>query len=502
MSVIEKKKKALAKANRNQLRLTSLLAILLSAVFSVLVLVLSAHLDFSTELPISGVRMVSERTRKVLAETQGSVKISCFMERRHKMFRPVTRLLKGLRQAAQSVAGVNIQIEYVDPRWDLVRAGQLASYGVPVNALFFERQRRRVTVTLDEMMSQPQDKRGQGDATRETRQGAEGIFQGEMACAAAITRLAQPHERPVVYWLQGHGEGRYDDYDPIRGFSDISRVMTRDGYEVRPLVLAGKSSLPDDCRILLIAGASRILASEEQAMITSFLQRGGRMLYMVSPRQKSGLEHILHEWGIRVTSFVATSTRTLSGQDVLVNTFARHPTTLDLGNASVVFGGPVCLETIFGPRSEEGDRPQVIALAWTDEQGWGESEPDLLPRQFNPQRGELKGPVTMVALSERGAFVAKDVAYTATRICVVGETDFVMNATLGRRANANQDFFMNILAWLSGIDAVTASSLGGDAMLVTGFDRREWYLLMAWASAGIPLIFLLAGRFLFKLVRW
>jgi hypothetical protein len=129
-------------------------------------------------------------------------------------------------------------------------------------------------------------------------------------------------------------------------------------------------------------------------------------------------------------------------------------------------------------------------------------EPDLLPRQFNPQRGELKGPVTMVALAERGAFVAKDVAYTATRICVVGETDFVMNATLGRRANANQDFFMNILAWLSGIDAVTASSLGGDAMLVTGFDRREWYLLMAWASAGIPLIFLLAGRFLFKLVRW
>jgi hypothetical protein len=502
MNAIEKKKKNLAKENRSQLRLTSLLAVVLSVVFSGLLLALSAHFDFVKELPISGVRMVSERTRKVLAETQGGVKIFCFMERRHKMFRPVTRLLKGIQQASKNVAGANIQIEYVDPRWDLVRAGQLVSYGVPVNALLFERQRRRVVVTLDEMMSQPQGNQIQGVATPETRQGAEGIFQGEMACSAAISKLAQPHERPVVYWLQGHGEGRYDDYDPVRGFSDIARIMTRDGYEVRPLVLAGKNAIPDDCRVLLVAGASRILASEEGSMITSFLQRGGRMLYMVSPRQKSGLEHMLEEWGIRVTSFVATSPRTLSGQDVLVNTFASHPTTLDLGNASVVFGGPVCLETIPGPQSEAGDRLQVTALAWTDEQGWGESEPDMLPRQFNTQRGELKGPVTIVALAERGAAVAKDVAYTATRISVMGETDFVMNGTLGHRANANRDLFMNILAWLSGIDAVTASSLGGDAMLVTGFARSDWYTLMGWASVGIPLVFLLAGRFVSKLVRW
>jgi len=85
---------------------------------------------------------------------------------------------------------------------------------------------------------------------------------------------------------------------------------------------------------------------------------------------------------------------------------------------------------------------------------------------------------------------------------VIGETDFVMNGTLGHRANANRDFFMNVLAWLSGIDAVTASSLGGDAMLVTGFDRSNWYALMGWAGVGIPLIFLLAGRFVSKLVRW
>jgi len=456
----------------------------------------------STELPISGVRKVSERTRRVLMESQGSVKISCFMERQHKMFRPVSRLLKGLQQASVSVAGVTIQIEYVDPRWDLVRAGQLASYGVPVNALLFERQRRRVIVTLDEMMSLSKGQDQGQSPSRETRQGAEGVFRGEMVCVAAISKLAKPQERPIIYWLQGHGEGRHDDYDAIRGFSDISRLMIRDGYEVRPLMLAGRTSLPEDCRVLILAGASRMLAPEERLLVATYLHRGGRMLYMVSPRQKSGLEQILEEWGIRVTSFVATSPRTLTGQDVLINTFAPHPTTLELRNASVVFGGPACLELVLNPSPKEGDRPQVLALASTDEQGWGESEPDLPPRQFNPQRGELKGPVTVVALSERGAFVAKDVAYTATRICVIGETDFVMNGTLGYRANANRDFFLNMLSWLSGIDAVTASSLGGDAMLVTGFERRDWYVLMGWAVAGIPLLFLCVGLLLFKLLRW
>jgi len=498
----EKKKKSLAKASRSQLVVTSLLAMALSIVFSALVLALFAQFDFSTELPISGVRTVSERTRRVLMESQGSVKVSCFMERQHKMFRPVSRLLKGLQQASLSVAGVNIQVEYVDPRWDLVRAGQLASYGLPVNALLFERQRRRVVVTLDEMMSVPKPQ-SQGDArARETRQGAEGVFRGEMVCVAAISKLAKPQERPIVYWLQGHGEGRHDDYDTIRGFSDISRLMTRDGYEVRPLILAGKTSLPEDCRVLLVAGASRMLTSEERMLIAMYLQRGGRMLYMAAPRQKSGLEQVLEEWGIRLTSLIATSPHTLTGQDVLINTFANHPTTLELRNASVVFGGPACLELVSNPSPKEGDRPQTVALALTDEQGWGESEPELLPRQFNPQRGELKGPVTVVALSERGAFVAKDVAYTATRICVIGEADFVMNGTLGYRANANRDFLLNMLSWLSGIDAVTASSLGGDAVLVTGFERRDWYVLMGWAVAGIPLLFLCFGLLLFKLLRW
>jgi hypothetical protein len=87
--------------------------------------------------------------------------------------------------------------------------------------------------------------------------------------------------------------------------------------------------------------------------------------------------------------------------------------------------------------------------------------------------------------------VSKDVAYKPTRICVIGETDFVMNGALATRANANRDFFLNAVSWLAGIDTGSATSLGGDATLVTGFSRHEWAVFALWSAVGVPAAFLM-----------
>ena len=477
------------KANRSALRFSSAMAMALGAVLAGLVVLLAFRFSLSWEIPVGGMHGVSERTREVLANTQGTVKISCLMDRRHPMYRPVARLLKGLREASRSVAGAEIKLEFVDPRWDLMRAGQLAAYGVHPPALLFERQRRRVPVTLDEMTTWTggDDSSGTGGDRRRV-----GAFHGEMVCASAIARLTLPSDRPVVYWLQGHGEARHDDYGSLHGFSDIAREMARDGYEARPLTLAGLKQMPEDCRVLLVAGAVRALATEEYDLIRAFLQRGGRMLYLAVPRHPSGLEPLLEQWGIRVTPFVAASRKTLSGQDVVVSTFADHASMHNLRNASVVFGNAACLEAVAGAGGGAGvDHPQVTLIASTDAEGWGESDPDTLPRQFDPQKGEPEGPVALAALAERGGGVAPDVAYNPTRIAVIGEAGFVANGALAARANANRDFFMNVLAWLAGIDVGTASSLGGDAVLVTGFTREGWMTLMLWAVVAVPALALL-----------
>ena len=245
MARVRINQKRVRNAGRRGLRATSMLAVGLGAVLALLVVILGYRLDLTWEVPVGRVRVVSERTRDVLADTQGTIRILCFMDRRHLLFRPVSRLLQGFRRASRSVAGAEIRIEYVDPRWDLTRAGQLAAWGVPENALVFERQRRRIIVTLDEMMAEPSPLQDGTLPDRRRWQGAgPGVFRGERVCAAAVARLALPYERPVIYWLQGHGEGRFDEYDPLHGFSDIARELKRDGFDVRELALPGLDRIP------------------------------------------------------------------------------------------------------------------------------------------------------------------------------------------------------------------------------------------------------------------
>lgn len=490
MSDLQTERKPGRPSGRRVLLWSSFTAVALGAVLTFLAILLACRLDLSWEVPVSKVLLVSERTRDILADTQGSIRISCFMDRRHPMFRPVSRLLRGLRKASRSVAGADIVINYVDPRWDLVRAGQLVSLGVPENTLLFERQHRRIVVTLDDMVMKQSLLLAKAEGKKSDSQEL-GVFRGESVCAAAISRLTLPYERSVVYWMTGHGEVRLDDYDELHGFSDIARELMRNGFETKPLALPGLSQIPDDCHVLVIAGARYALKAEEVRMVDAYLQRGGRLLYMAVPRVTTGVEELLEKWGIRVTSFVAASRRTLSGSEIVVTSFGDHVITRNLKNASLVFGYAACLQAV-GQAADGGtaaagsaDQPRVTLLARTDSDGWGESSPDVYPRTFDAQT-ELRGPVAVAAVSERGGTISKDVAFKPTRLCVIGETDFVMNGTLASRANANRDLFMNVVSWLAGVDTGTAPSLGGDATLVTGFARRQWIVFMVWSAAIVP----------------
>lgn len=487
------------RADKRGLKATTVLAVLLGVVLCVLVVVLAYRADLSWEVPIGSVRVVSERTRDVLAETQGTIRIVCFMERSHPVFRPLSRLLRGLQQASKGVAGAEIVVEYVDPRWDVARAGQLVERGVPQNALQFEQRRgRRVVVTLDEMLSRPSQERINEALEGRISGGGWGVFRGEVVCATAIARLSRPREQLPLYWLQGHGEVSYQEYDELYGYSDIAREIRNQGFEIRELNLPGLQQIPDDCQVLLIAGVRFALTSEEVALIELYLSSGGRVLALLTPQTRSGLEPLFERWGIGVTPFVAVSPRTITGQETVISEFANHPVTRELRNASLVFNLASCLDiNASSERVSDADKAEVVALALSDEQGWGELEPLNFPRTFDPQ-SELKGPVVVAALSERGGRAAQDVAYRPGRLCVIGETGFVMNSMLATRASANRDFLLNVLGWLAGIEGGTGASVGGDATLVTGFSRSDWGLLMGVSAGVIPLLYLV----FFSLVAW
>lgn len=479
----EREEPKVPSSGKRTLRFTAMLSIILGGILTILLMMLAARLDFSWESSVDHVQQVSERTRGILSNTQGAIRITCFFDRGHLLFRPISRLLRGLQQASRAVAGADLEIDYVDPRWDLARAGKLAALKIPENSLVFEQKHRTVTVTLDEMLSARSHLR-RDDSETEFGRSELGVFRGETICASAIARLGLPFEKSVIYWLDGHGEVKYDNYDERYGFSDIARELTRDGFEIRPLQLPGLKAIPTDCHILIVAGPRKPLAREEFELLQIYLLRGGRMLCLLSPATPPDFAKFFANWGIRVSPLVAVGPRTLTGGDIAISNFGDHVISRNLENAAVIFGTPRCLDAA-ALDDNSPDKPTVSILASSSADGWGESQPDIRPYTFDPAN-DKPGPVSVAIAVERGEKMSHDIVFKPTRLCVIGETDFVMNGALATRANANRDFFLNAVTWLAGIDTSTAPSQGGDATLVTGMTRKQWILLKLIAAAGIP----------------
>jgi hypothetical protein len=240
-----------------------------------------------------------------------------------------------------------------------------------------------------------------------------------------------------------------------------------------------------------VAGPRRALAAGELGAIEEFLSRGGRLLFLAPPVGETGLETILEHWGVRVTSFTAVTPRTLFGQDAVIVNYGDHPATRNFRNTATVFAAPRGIAAGARTATNGVDRTRVTLLALTAADGWADATP-APPYRFDAAT-DLPGPVAVAATAERGGGAGVDVAFRPTRIAVFGEAAFAANELLGARSGANRDLFLNVLNWLAGIDAATAPSTGGDAVLATGLDRRGWLMFAGIQVAGVPLMVLAFG---------
>jgi hypothetical protein len=318
--------------------------------------------------------------------------------------------------------------------------------------------------------------------------GADALIAGESVCASALQRLSLPVSREVVYWTTGHGEASFDSYDPVYGFSDIARDLRRDGYILEKLDLSAVPSVPGDCAVLVVAGAREPFARMEAARLEGWLRGGGRMLVLAAPGPNAGVGALLADMGVRMLPYTVISARTLSGTDVVARDFAEHAITRPLAGSTAVFEAPVPLSPSVAAKAEGTSFSELVR---TDADAWGESEPATRPwtRDATVEPG---GPLALAVALERGGGVARDVALRPTRVVVVGDASFVANGALSRRANANRDVFLNSVAWLAGLDALTAPRMPGGAV-ATGMDRALWMRFGFASALGLPLAVLLLG---------
>ena len=79
----------------------------------------------------------------------------------------------------------------------------------------------------------------------------------------------------------------------------------------------------------------------------------------------------------------------------------------------------------------------------------------------------------------------KDLAFRPTRIIAVGDSGFVRNWSLANDGNANRDFFLNCVKYLSGRDALTQSGAETD-LLVSQMDRSDRARFVVVSAIALP----------------
>jgi len=160
---------------------------------------------------------------------------------------------------------------------------------------------RRIAIPAGRLMTPPDAYARMAGVTNWT-------FEGEVIVAANLRSLIDPR-RPRVYFTTGHLE-----LDPSANaaadrssFLFMRELALLHNMDVRTLAFRPGFAVPEDCETLVVAGPRNAPDPEMTAAVRTYMERGGRLLYLPASIEKiatledqNGFEEWdrqLYEWG-------------------------------------------------------------------------------------------------------------------------------------------------------------------------------------------------------------
>ncbi len=267
----------------------------------------------------------------------------------------------------------------------------------------------------------------------------------------AILRLRGAPTR-VLYAAVGEGEGDLESVE-ASGYSGLASALRTEGYELRGLFTATADQVPEDAGGLLVIGARRTLRPEAAGAVQRYLERGGRLVALIEPGVRSGLEGVIEHFGFAIPDALVIDPAAgpvegaPAGVNPVVAAYASHPITRGFSNRTLTFflrARPV--EAVHKPEPDD----ELVSLAFTSPRSWLNFDPAAVhgtsaPR---PPPGTVfqRYPLVGAGRYPRPSGEA--------RIVVFGDADFATNQYL--RSLYNLDLLMNAIHWaLAREDAIT-----------------------------------------------
>jgi hypothetical protein len=175
------------------------------------------------------------------------------------------------------------------------------------------------------------------------------------ALLAALRSLANPNP-PIILFSSGHGERSPDQWRLGTGLARLALWIGQQGWRTRCVDGQQLEDISASNSLLLIVDPRTPFSPAEQVALQRFLgERNGRILLILTPESRSGLDDLLFQWNVLVDEDFLEKTAADWGDGVAVRRFA----SMDFLRPLLDYQLPVQFESVRQVREDIGGAGRV-----------------------------------------------------------------------------------------------------------------------------------------------
>lgn len=191
-----------------------------------------------------------------------------------------------------------IHIKWIDP---VLHPSALTKYGTEENNIVIscKKTNRTTTVSFDDILA--------SSTSYYSTSSSASSFDGDGQLTSALNYVTSNKEYKA-YYTSGHGESSLS--------SEVTSLLTKSRISTSDLLLMTATSIPDDCDLLIIDGATSDFTKDEVKLLSSYLKKGGKVVTLLAQTNKSmkNLYGLLKDYGLTVQSgYIADTERSYQG---------------------------------------------------------------------------------------------------------------------------------------------------------------------------------------------
>ena len=270
-------------------------------------------------------------------------------------------------------------------------------------------------------------------------------FTSEKEITSALVRLMNPESR-TIYFLTGHGEYSPEDTGE-ESYSQVKNTLESKNYTVKTLNLLTNNLIPEDAKVIVIAGPQKPVSPEELMMISNYLDDGGSLMVLQEPlpvtdfgdAEDPMVNYLAETWGIFMENDIVVDLTSTQPFAPYAAQYGTHPITEKVQRITSQFPTVRSVNVDANP-----EVASLVQLVFTAQQSWAETDLEGLATgesEVNFNEGQDRpGPVSLAVAAENFS--------TNGRLVVFGDSDFA--ADVNFFAYANGDLFVNSVDWAAG----------------------------------------------------